>query len=255
MRIFAQLIRRDLVVFRKKYIGKMIDMLITFVVWVTVFGYLLPLLGMESNYGIFIMVGAIASFGIFDVIGQASEVIFDIQGDRTISYLLLLPLPSFAIFSYMVVSWAIQSALIALPLYLIGKLIFWDTFILGDITWHHLIPAFVTVNLFFGSFALWIIAALPNLRDVTRLYFRFINPLFLLGCYFTPWATYFKISPAIGYLLLLDPLSHVMEIMRASIIGQSGYLPFWLSFCALWVFIFACTAHATRRLRRQLDCL
>ncbi len=106
----------------------------------------------------------------------------------------------------------------------------------------HLLPYFYLIFL----------TVLPNLRDVTRLYFRFINPLFLLGCYFTPWITYYKISPAIGYLLLLDPLSYVMEIMRASIIGQTGYLPFWLSLAALWVFIIACTTHATRR---QLDCI
>lgn len=254
-RIFSQLVRRDLVVFRKKYIGKLVDILITFTVWVLVFGYLLPLLGMEAGYGVFIMVGAIASFGIFEIIGQASQVIFDIQGDRTISYLLLLPLRSTTIFTYMVVSWALQSLLIALPLYFVGKFLFWETFELGAISWGHFIPALLTTNLFYGAFALWIIAALGNVTDVTRLYFRFINPLFLLGCYFTTWHLYYEVSPGVAYILLLDPLTYVMEIMRASIIGQEGYLPYWFSFGALWVFIIACTAHATRRLRRQLDCL
>lgn len=254
-KIFLQLIRRDLVVFRKEYIGKLTDMLITFIVWVGVFGYLLPLMGMEKTYGIFIMVGAIASFGIFDILGQSNTIINDIQNDRTISYLLLLPISNVAVFCYIAISWAIQSMLIALPLYFVGKFLFWNDFILSNVTWYQLFLAFITVNLFFGFFALWIVGVMTNLRDMTRLYFRFINPLFLLGSYFTPWAVYLKISTGFAYLMLLNPLTYVMEIMRAAIIGQEGFIYFWISFFVLWGFIAACAWHGISRLKRQLDCV
>ncbi len=255
LRIFFQLLRRDLVVFRKEYPGKLIDMLITFVVWTVVFGYFVPSMGMVSGYGLFIMVGAIASFGVFDIIGQSSIVINDIQGDRTISYLLLLPISSTAIFSYIAVSWALQSLMIALPLYFVGKILFWEQFDLSHVTWYQLFLMMITVNTFFGFFGLWIVSALHKVRDISRIYFRFINPLFIFGCYFYTWRVAYDLSPVIGYLSLIDPFCYVMEISRAAIIGQEGYLPFWFSFGALWVFIFACGFHATRRLRRHLDCV
>ncbi|MBS0622558.1 MAG: hypothetical protein JSR80_06335 [Verrucomicrobia bacterium] len=254
-RIFSQLLRRDLVVYRKEYGGKLFDMMITFGMWVIVFGYFTPLMGMQATYGVFIMVGSITSMGIFDIIGQAGSLIMDIKGDRTISYLLLLPIRSWLIFSYFAISWAIKSALLAIPLYIAGKLIFWNQFDLSLVSWHQLVMGFLVCNLFFGTFALWIVSIFHRVSDVGRLYFRFLNPLFILGCYFFTWEAATTLSPAIGYLCLIDPISYVMEGMRAAILGPSGYLPFWVSFAALCAFIALLGTHACRRLRKQLDCL
>jgi len=254
-RIFFQLIRRDLLIFRREYAGKITDMLITFVVWTVVFGYFVPEMGANSDYGLFIMIGAIASFGIFDIIGVSSGLITDIQGDRTISYLLLLPISSTAIFCYIAISWALQSMMITLPLYFVGKVLFWNQFDLSKITWHQLILAFITINTFFGFFALWIVSSLHKVKNLSRIYFRFLNPLFLSGCYFYTWDIAYNISPAIGYLSLLNPFCYVMEILRAAVIGPKDYLPFWFSFAALWAFIFACSRNATRRLQKLLDCV
>lgn len=254
-KVFFQLIRKDLVIFRKEYFGKIVDMLISFCGWVVVFGYFVPSMGMESSYGLFITVGAIASFGIFDIIGQSSVLISDIQGDRTISYLLLLPISPSAIFCSIAISWSLQSLMLAIPLYFVGKLLFWQQFGLNEITWHQLFLMMLTVNVFFGFFALWIASVLHKVRDISRIYFRFLNPLFVFGCYFYTWQVAFDLSPVIGYLFLMDPFSYVMEISRTAILGQEGYLPFWLSFGALWIFIFACGFHAIRRLKYVLDCV
>lgn len=253
MRIFLQLIRRDLVVFRKLYIGKLIDSLIMFAAFTVVMGYFLPLMGMASNYGIFAMVGSIASFGIFEILGLSGLLITDMNGDRTISYLLLLPLRSAWIFCYFAVSWAIQSSLIALPLYFVGKLLLWDQFDLSNITWFRLIVAFITTNLFIGFFALWITGALNKIRDLGRIYFRCINPLFLLGCFFFSWHVAYKLSPSIAYIILFDPLTYIMESMRSAIIGSKDFIPFWWSVLALWGFIILCGWHGMRRLKKHLD--
>jgi ABC-2 type transport system permease protein len=254
-RIFSQLIRRDLVIYRKEYAGKILDMLITFIVWNTVFGYLMPSMGTRAGYGVFIMVGAVTSFGIFEIIGKASNLINDMRGDRTISYLLLLPIPTYTIFCYIAISWAIQSMLAAIPLFFVGKALFWEQFDLGNITWWRLLLAFLSTQLFYGFFALWVSSAMIRIRDLTSIYFRFLNPLFIFGCYFFPWETAFKLSKTFGVIVLFDPLTYVMEIMRASVLGQEGFLPFWLSFGVIWVFSAACGSHAIRRLKRHLDCL
>ena len=254
-RIFMQLIRRDMLVFRKVYTGKIIDILLTFVIWVLVFGYFVPEMGSEPGYGLFIMVGAIASFGIFDLIGQSGTMINDIQGNRTISYLLMLPISSSMIFTYAAISWALQSFFIAIPLYFVGKGLFWTQFDLGQITWYQLGLVLITVNVFFGFFALWIVSMLHKVIDLSRIYFRFLNPLFIFGCYFYTWRVAYELSPWIGFVSLIDPLCYVMEISRAALVGQKGYLPFWASFSALWGFIILFGLHAIKRLKRLLDCL
>ncbi|MCH9633252.1 MAG: hypothetical protein S4CHLAM6_16050 [Chlamydiae bacterium] len=254
-KIFIQLIKRDMLVFKKVYLGKLLDVSLTFVFWVLVFGYFVPKMGAETNYGLFIMVGAIASFGIFDLIGQSGTMINDIQGNRTISYLLMLPISSRLVFCYAAISWSIQSFLLALPLYFVGKALFWSQFSLRNITWYQLGIVFITVNIFFGFFALWIVSVLHKVTDLSRIYFRFLNPLFIFGCYFYTWRVAYDLSPWIGYVSLIDPFCYIMEISRVALIGQSGYLPFWASFCALWAFIIIFGLHATKRLKRILDCL
>jgi len=254
-RIFYQLIKRDLLVFSRDYPGKFFDILITFTTWVVVFGYLVPQMGSDTGYGLYIMVGAIASFGIFNIIGQAGVLITDIQGDRTIAYLLTLPISSNLVFFYRAISWSIQSFFITVPLYVVGKGLFWTQLDLSLVNWVQLGVALVTVNIFFGFFALWLVAMLHKVIDLNRVYFRFINPLFILGCYFYTWQSAYEISPWIGYVSLIDPFSYVMEISRAAILGPAGYIPFWISFAALWGFVVLLGMHATKRLKRILDCL
>ncbi|MCH9634029.1 MAG: hypothetical protein S4CHLAM7_07660 [Chlamydiae bacterium] len=255
-RIFLQLLKRDLHIYRKEYPGKLFDILMTFVIWVIIFGYFIPKMGNSNpEYGVFIMVGAIASFGVFDIIGKAGILINDIQSDRKISYLLLLPISSTFVFCYQALSWAIQSFIIAIPLYFIGKGIFWSQFNLLNISWYQAGLALLTVNIFFGFFALFLVSVLTKVTDLSRIYFRFINPLFLLGCYFFTAKVAFAVSPWVGLLTYLDPFSYVMEISRAALLGSDAYLPFWVSFAALWVYIVSLGYIGIKRLKRILDCL
>lgn len=252
-RIFCQLIKRDLIIFVKDYPGKFLDILITFVFWVLIFGYFIP--EAVEGYGLFIMVGAVSSFGIFNIIGQSGVLINDIQGDRTISYLLALPISSRTVFMYRAVSWAIQSFFITLPLYVFGKALFWTQLDLSQILWVKLCVAIIISNVFFGFFSLWLVSVLYKIIDLNRVYFRFINPLFLMGCYFYSWKSVYKMSNWIGYVSLIDPFCYIMEISRAAVLGQEGYIPFWTSFIALCIFIVVLGMHATSRLKRILDCL
>lgn len=252
-RIFFQLIRRDLKIFVKDYPGKFLDILITFVFWVLIFGYFIP--EAVEGYGLFIMVGAVSSFGIFNIIGQSGVLINDIQGDRTVSYLLTLPISSNIVFLYRATSWAIQSFFITLPLYVFGKVLFWTQLDLSQIMWVKMFIAIVTSNLFFGFFSLWLVSVLYKVIDLNRVYFRFINPLFLMGCYFYSWKSVFEISNWIGYVSLVDPFCYIMEISRATVLGQEGYIPFWTSFFSIWAFIIVLGMHSNRRLKRILDCL
>jgi len=254
-RLFWQLMRKDLREFKRSFFNKFFDTCFLFFTFVVVFGYFMPKLGVSTGYGPFILIGAIASFGLFDIIAQVGELIFDIEGDRTINFKLALPIPYWVVFGQLAVKWALNNLLICAPLFLIGKLILWQNFDLSKINLFKLLLMFPTAYLFFGFFSLWLTGIIKKKINLSSIYLRFINPLFMFGCYFFTWQASYELSPIISYIILIDPLTYTMEGMRAACLGQEGYLPFWSCFLALWGYIFLLGSHALFSLKKRLDCV
>jgi len=255
MLLFWQLMRKDLKQFRRNYPGRFFDTCFLFFTNLVVFGYFLPELGVSSSYGPFILIGAIASFGLFDIIAQVGELIFDIEGDRKITFTLSMPVPYWVVFTQLAIKWAVSTLLLCLPLFLVGKLILWKNFDLSQIDIFRLFVIFPTGCLFFGFFSLWLTGILKKIQNLSSLFLRVINPLFMFGGYFFSWQSSFEFSPYIGYLILINPMIYIMEGMRAASLGQEGYLPFWSCFFALWGFILIFGTHAIFSLKRRLDCV
>lgn len=253
--IFWQLLKRDLTIFLRSYWGKFIDTAIVFAVNVLVFGYFMKGEGLSDSYGPFLLIAAIGSFGLIEVVGKVGLFLNDIEGDRSISQILIMPIRSNLVFIYLVVFWAISSALLAILLFPLGKLLLWDRFDLSAISYVRLIPMFLTSSLFFGSFALWLSSVIPGMSSLNTLWLRYIVPIWMFGTYFFSWKTAYLLNPTIAYVLLINPIVYVLEGMRAAAFGQTGYIPFWICFFALWGFIVLLTTHGIGRLKRKLDCV
>ncbi len=254
-KLFIQLMRKDLRQHRRVFLTKFFDTCFLLFTNVVIFGYFMPKLGVSANYGPFILIGAIASFGLFDIIAQVGELIFDIEGDKTITFSLCMPVPYWVVFGQLAIKWAFNNLLLCAPLFLLGKLILWESFDLLKINLLQLIILFPTVCLFFGFFSLWLTGVIKNLQSISSLFLRFINPLFMFGAYFFTWQASFELSPIIGYCILINPMVYVMEGMRAACLGQEGYLPYWYCLFALWGFILVFGSHAILSLRKRLDCV
>lgn len=255
MHVFFQLLRRDLTIFKREYWNKFFDMLIVFANNVIIFGYFMSGEGLPTTYGAFLLIAAIGSFGLIEIVGKVGHLLSDLEGEKAITQLLIMPIRSELVFIYMGVFWAISSAVLAILLFPAGKLLLWDRFDLGAISYLKLIPIFITSNLFFGAFALWLSSMIPGMSSLNTLWLRYIVPLWMFGTYFFSWQTAYQLNPVIGGILLINPIVYVIEGMRAAALGQAGYLPYWVCLLALWGFIFACTAHAIKRLKRILDCV
>lgn len=253
--IVYHLICRDLRVFKGEFWGKLINTSLLLFTTIVIFSYFLPSYGLESNYGSFLLVGVIAGFGFFEVMGKVSVMMADMEGDKTILYLLSLPLPSWMVFTYFAVSWSILSSMLSLIMFPIGKILLFREFSFSKFNFFELPLIFIMSNLFFGFFALWLSAVLKKMSSLTHLFIRVINPMYSFGGW---WYSYYAISklyPALGVLHLINPLLYVMEGMRAATLGQQGYLPFWISFSALSAFTLFFAFDAIRRLQRRLDCV
>lgn len=253
--IMRHLVHRDLRVFKGEFWGKFIDTGLLLFTTVMIFGYVLPTYGIGTDYGPFLLVGVIAGFGFFEVMGKVSMMIADLEGDRTILYTLTLPLPSWLVFIYIAVSWALLSSIMGLLMFPLGKLLLFSQFTLAKMSFLKLPLIFILSNLFFGFFALWLVAVLKRMSNLAHLFVRVINPMYSFGGWWYSWMAISTISPIIGYLHLANPLLYVMEGMRAATLGQEGYLPFWISFTALAAFTIVIAWDAIRRLQKRLDCV
>lgn len=249
------LILRDFRVFKEDAFGKLLDTSILLFTTILVFSYFLPSYGLNASYGPFVLIGVIAGFGFFEVIGKVSVMIADLEGDRTILYSLTLPIPAWLVFVYFGVSWALLSSLISLFLFPLGKLVLYSQFDLSQINILKFILIFIMSNLFFGFFALWLTGVIKKMSGLAHLFVRVINPMYMFGAFMYSWASVYSLSPWIGYLHLLNPLVYVMEGMRAATLGQEGFLPFWGCVVALVFFTAAFAYDAVRRLKKRLDCV
>jgi len=254
-KVFLSLLRRDFVIFRKEFFRKVIDAFFLAATNIAIFSYFMPEMGLSENYGPFILVGAVASYGFFGIIGRITNLVSDINGERLISYTLTLPLSTNAVLVYIATYWAIDSFLLALILFPLGKLILLNRFDMGLISWSKLLLIYPTIHLFFGFFSLWLVAMIKQISLVSRIWIRVINPIFMFGAFFYSWQASYQLSPVIAYISLVNPMLYVMEGMRAACLGQQGFLPLPLSICVLWGFIFICAFDAIRRLKKRLDCV
>lgn len=253
--IFFQLLRRDLLAFMREFPTKFIDTCILFFTNVIIFAYFMPGEGLSESYGPFMMIGSVASFGLIEVVGKVSMLLDDIDGDRSISNILIMPIRYVYVFLYIVLFWCISSVLLSLLLLPLGKLLIFTRFSLENISYQKFVPIYLLSNLFFGAFALWITSILRGMDMINAIWLRFIAPMWMFGAYFYSWQTVYEYNHIIGYVSFLNPMVYVMEGMHSSSLGAEGYLPYWVCTMALCIFITFFCCHAIIRLRKRLDCV
>jgi len=114
---------------------------------------------------------------------------------------------------------------------------------------------YISGNLFYGFFSLWLTSMLKNMGGLGYLWVRIINPILMFGAFFYSWKAVYDVAPAFAYVDLINPMVYIMEGMRSAALGAEGYLPVWLCVPVVWVFTFLFGWHATHRLQQRLDCV
>jgi ABC-2 type transport system permease protein len=255
IKCFWELVRREIVLFSKEIVSKLIDTTIILFTTAVVFGYLFKNVSPMENYGQFIVVGAVVTFGLFEIVGRVADFIGDLTGAKVISNYLILPLPSFYVFSSIAIGWGICSLFMSVVMVPLAKLFLLDKFDLSHFSIIKFSLIIITSSFFYAFFALWLSSLIKNLRSLSWLWCRVINPMFMFCGYFYTWTSVYKMSHVVGILHLFNPMIYVLEGARASVLGQSGYLPYWTCFFVLWAFIIFFATDGTLRLKRRLDCI
>lgn len=251
--LFKQLLRAKFTNARTTFTNKFINLAIWAICCLFVTGYLMQAFGLQADYGPFQLGGVLASVGLFDLYGNAINFISDIEGDRTIFYYLSLPGSAATILLSYVCYYAIICISMSVLLLPIGKLLLGSQFALTNISWAQLLLFIVLINGVFATTTLLLAAIVPSMDKVENIWTRVIFPLWYLGGFQFSWQAVHACLPWFSYVMLCNPMTYMTEGIRAALLGQEGYLNFWLC-CAVLIILWACICWgAYTTLKKRLD--
>jgi ABC-type polysaccharide/polyol phosphate export permease len=250
----ARLIWRDMAVFWPTFPGRLLNGAIWSGVTTCIFQYI-GFGDVSMNLGLFMACANAVSWGFFEVMENVSRLIADIQGERSITYALTLPLPQWMVFVRIALSNALQAMAIAVFLLPMAKLLLWNHFNFASVSFVRVGIIFVLIHLFYGFFSLWLASLVKNLESIGNIWMRVTYPLWFLGGYQFTWATFATKNAILAYLDLINPLVYCFEGMRAAVLGAEGYLPFWCCCGALVFFTVLTGIFGISRMTKRLDCL
>ena len=253
---FYALLLKDIAIYNKRWIYRAIDALVWSGSSLLITHNIMPLFGVtDPNYGIFILMGNFAIWGLFEMLTSIAMFLGDLQGDKSIFYYMSLPLPSYMIFIEQALASAYRSMASSLLILPMGKLILGDQLVLSSIHWPYLIFAFVMINIFYGFFTILVASYVPDLPALTMVRSRIMFPLWFLGGFQFPWKMLYGVAPKMALVSLCNPIIYIMDGIRSTALPTEEYLPFWNCMGMLIFFSMICGYFGTQKLRQRLDCI
>lgn len=251
--IFKQLLRAKFTDIRSMLIEKIINIYIWAGCTILVMGYLMQSFGLAKNFGLFQFTGILAVIGLFELYSNTASLIADFEGDRIITYYLMLPSSAVTVLLSYICYYLFISMSISLAILPLGKLVLWNQFNLTGVAWGSLFAFMVLINLVWASLAFVLAAHIPEIKKLGVAWCRVIFPLWFLGGFQFSWKATHLVCPLFSYFMLLNPVIYATEGIRAAFLGQEGYLPFWACFCVMFTFCLMIHVWAFKSLRRRLD--
>jgi hypothetical protein len=255
LQITKELLITDMILMRQK----LIDTITNTLIWVSstaaIATYVLPYLGITQAYGSMTLIASIVSCGVFECFGNTSMTISDLDGDKTISYQLTLPLPGWLLLVQKALYFAIHSALLTLFILPVGKLIMGNHLQLSAIDPFKFAVAFIALHLMCGFFCIIMIAYTPTMNHILNVWCRFLFPLWFFGGSQFNWQTLKQVSPALAYINLLNPFTYAFEAIKGASLGEGLFLNFWSCIGIMTLFSALFLYFGNRKMQNRLNYL
>lgn len=231
--VFWALMRRDARVARRELPSFLVRTIMQPVLFIIVFGYLLPRMGfVQPGYTSALLPGIIAvSLTLSSVQSVALPMVQDFGFTREIEDRLLAPIPIRLIAIEKVVSGALQGVLAACVVLPIARLI------MGPIPGLHLPNAALALGVtllgstVFASLGLVIGTAISAMQ-IGLMFSIVVAPMLMFGCAYYPWRGLDAV-PAFKYGVLINPLVYVAEAMRGALTPSLPHMPLVVSCAAM----------------------
>ena len=251
--IFFKLVGMRLLIARQQLFDKVYNLYIWGFCTLVIMGHVMQAFGLSGNFGVFQLAGIIATAGLFEMYGNVAMTIMDFEGDRSIEYYLTLPTSPSVILASTAFAYACIGTLLSFAVVPLGKIILWDRFEITSIAWFKLAMMIIVANIFYGMLTQAVAAHVGSMRKMGNVWARFIFPLWFLGGFQFSWMAMNKLSEYVSYALLFNPITYIMEGTRAAVIGQDGFLSWWVCVGALSFFSVACWFYAYHKMKKLLD--
>lgn len=253
LRVAGSLFITDCKSLRATLLDKIINISSWVIITIFVNGYLLPQMGIAANYGLITFGGVLAVAGMFEVYGIVAQLIADLLHEKIIYYYATLPLSANLLFIRMIAFNSCLSGFLTLCVLPLGKLLLWNDLDLLSFNWPYFVVAVIIANIFYGAFSLFTASFVYGFHQLGNVWSRFMFPLWFLGGFMFPWKILYQTVPAFAYLDLLNPLIYISEIYRIVLLGQEGYLNFWLCVCMVSIFTILCGWIGIKRFKKRCD--
>jgi ABC-2 type transport system permease protein len=217
LRVFWALLRRDLRVARRELPYFLIRTALQPLLFIVVFGYLLPRMGfVGQGYNAALLPGIIAiSLAFASLQSVALPMVVEFGRTNEIEDRLLAPVATGYVALEKVVSGAIQGVITAVFVLPIARLIMGP---IEALTVGHLGEVLAVTLLGAGSFSVLglLMATAVNPQQIGLIFSVIIAPMIFFGCAYYPW-TGLAAVPVLKYAVLINPLVYVSEGMRAAL--------------------------------------
>jgi ABC-2 type transport system permease protein len=232
-RVFRALLLRDLRVARKELPFFLVRTAMQPILFLIVFGYLLPKMGfVRSGYQSALLPGILAvSLATSAIQSVALPMVQDFGWTKEIEDRLLAPVPTWVVAAEKVVSGVLQGIVAALFVLPIAR---WIMGPIPNLTFAHLGDVAVITILgatAFSALGMWLGTGIAP-QQIGLMFSVIVAPMLFFGCAYYPWRGLDAV-PAMKYIVLVNPLVYVAEGMRGSLTPEIPHMPLVVSMTAL----------------------
>ncbi len=232
-RVIAAILLRDLTVARRELPYFLVRTALQPILFVIVFGYLLPKMGMISHdYSTTMLPGVVAlSLALSAIQSVALPMMQDFGFTKEIEDRLLSPVPIQLVAVEKVFAGVLQGIVAALFVLPVARLI------MGPISGLSFgnIPLLLAVTVLggaaFSAMGLYLGTGIAP-QQIGLMFSVIVAPMIMFGCTYYPWAGLSRV-PVMKWLVLINPLVYVSEGMRAALTPEREHMPVLLILAAL----------------------
>lgn len=254
LNVFLKLLQRDLKVFLHNSIDNYINTMCWVVLSLLVYQFIMPKMGFIYQ-GDFLLVGCVVSKAFFGVMDNVTNIVADLDDNKTISYDMTLPLSHTLLFIKIAISNAIYTFLLALFVLPAGKLLLWNYLHYPHFHLFKFLTMLIVSAWFGGFFSLFIIGITKSIMQIEDIWNGIIHPLFALGGFTFTWKVMLATCPLAAYINLLNPVMYMFEGIRSATLDPSISIPFWICVTTLLIYSIPMGYTGIYLLKRRLDAI
>ena len=233
--VFWALLRRDVRVARKELPFFLVRTIMQPVLFLTVFGFLLPKMGMvRGGYQTALLPGILAvSLAMSAIQSVALPMVQDFGWTKEIEDRLLAPVATWVIAAEKIVAGVLQGMIAALFVLPIARVIMGP---IANLTFGHFGDVLVVTVLgaaAFSALGMWLGTGIAP-QQIGLMFSVIVAPMMFFGCAYYPWRGLDAV-PVMKYFVLINPLTYVSEGMRGALTPELPHMSLLVSTSALLV--------------------